>query len=267
LTPLPKTRIFLELNQVVKRNYKDDGSIFFTFKDKRDSTLHHLTRVLRLKSGSELSIVDLNSSYVFTAILVYNQDLIELQVQSVNNCLNQAALEGKSLPPIVTFLAVGLAKGDVLETVCEKATELGVGGICFWQSERSVVLAEKSKITNKLERWQKIVKSAAEQSGQLFLPTLNFFTSLEELIAFLNVNAPDDLKLYCSQLNSSLTIKELKSDSLKKLSIIIGPEGDFSEKELLELSQAQFCGLSLGPHRLKVETAAIVAASFNLIEQ
>ena len=149
-----------------------------------------------------------------------------------------------------------LAKGDKIDTVIQKATELGVARIVLINTERCVVKYEGKDTNKKLERFSKIAKEASEQSHRLRIP---------EIVGPINLNDVDqymcDVNLLAYEKVAGKTDNiplEFKGNSV---SAMIGPEGGFSEKEVELLQKKGFSLISLGKRILRTETAAFYILS------
>ncbi|MEM5538605.1 16S rRNA (uracil(1498)-N(3))-methyltransferase [Olleya sp. AS48] len=201
----------------------------------------HIVKVLRKKTGDLLNITN-GKGYLFEAELT-----IADQKNCVVNILNTTHQAPKNYQ---LHLAVAPTKmNDRYEWFLEKATEIGVTSItpiiCD-HSERKVV---------KIERFDKIIQSAMKQSLSCYYPILNAPITFKD---YINQNFDGDTYIaHCEETYK----KSLKSQVLpnKKITILIGPEGDFSVKEIKMAIQNKFIPVTLGETRLRTETAAIVA--------
>ena len=208
---------------------------------------HHLLHVMRMKRNDEIEVVANDQLYLCRISNTNPLDIfIVHEIQS-----------DVELPSEVTLL-YALTKGDKIDLVVQKATELGVKRIALFQSERTVVRFEEKDIQKKCERYQKIMKEASEQSHRLVVPELLGIFHLKEL--------PKEV---FSELNYVAYEKEAQnvSDSFpdfakgKSITIAVGPEGGFSEEEIQRLIKLGFKTTSLGKRILRAETAAIYALS------
>lgn len=201
----------------------------------------HIVKVLRKKTGDLLNITN-GKGYLFEAELT-----IADQKNCVVNILNTTHQAPKNYQ---LHLAVAPTKmNDRYEWFLEKATEIGVTSItpiiCD-HSERKVV---------KIERFDKIIQSAMKQSLSCYYPILNAPITFKD---YINQNFDGDTYIaHCEETDKI----SLKSQVLpnKKITILIGPEGDFSVKEIKMAIQNKFIPVTLGETRLRTETAAIVA--------
>ena len=210
----------------------------FTF-DKEES--RHIVKVLRKTVGDELHITN-GKGWLFTA---------QVSVPNINKC--SAKIVSKTLQSKNGYhlhLAVAPTKmNDRYEWFLEKATEIGIDSItpiiCD-HSERKVI---------KIDRFERILQSAMKQSLSCYLPTLNEAIPFKD---FVNQNISGDLFIaHCEETDRKSLKNKLKSKT--DVTILIGPEGDFSVKEIEMALQNKFIPVTLGETRLRTETAAIVA--------
>lgn len=205
---------------------------------------HYLISVLRKKTGDSIKIFN-GTQGEWTADLH----------QSGKKTMEVIPLSLSRPQPSPSSLTLVVAPIKRQDFVVEKATELGVGDIMPVLTERTVVRQIKP------EKWQAWAIEAAEQSERLSIPLIHPLTSLEKILQ----NWPSSRKLlWCRERSSEnpspLTVLSNLGQDLKTAGILIGPEGGFSEKEQLLLSQCNFIlPFSLGGFILRAETAAITA--------
>lgn len=149
------------------------------------------------------------------------------------------------------ILCQALLKGEKMDFVIQKSTELGVKKIIPFISERSVL-----KKTNKIERWKRIAKESSEQSGRLVIPEINSVENFKDLIKFI-----ENGLLFWEKAESSLIDAFYSLNISKPLFLIVGPEGGFSLEEVNEALKTGIKIASLGKKILKADTAAIVSLS------
>lgn len=209
------------------------------FFDKEES--RHIVKVLRKSVGDELHITNGNG-WLFIAHVV---------VPNINKC--SAHIISKKRQPKHDYnlhLAVAPTKmNDRFEWFLEKATEIGVDNITpiiCEHSERKII---------KPERFERILQSAMKQSLQCYLPKLHNAIPFQD---FLKHNFTGDLFIaHCEEAQRKSLKSQLKPKT--NITILIGPEGDFSVKEIKTALQNNFIPVTLGETRLRTETAAIVA--------
>lgn len=203
----------------------------------------HCLRVLRMRVGDEVELVD-GKGNLFTGRIA-NPDLKECTLEIVRKASNFGERH------FYLHIAIAPTKNaDRFEWFAEKVTEIGVDEITPLLCERS----ERKSVNS--ERIERIVISAMKQSEKAYLPTLNTMTSLEKLVSSTPV---DFVKLiaHCNEKGIPHLKKMVKPGD--KVLILIGPEGDFSPKEVDFALINGFRAISLGNSRLRTETAGIVA--------
>lgn len=156
----------------------------------------------------------------------------------------------------------GIPKGDKMELIIQKGTELGVSSFIPVQMARSIAKINDKNEKKKLERWNKIANEASKQCGRQRLPIVNKVINFENIIE--NISKYDIVLVpYENEQNVNIkqTLKNLKSNNIASIAIVIGPEGGFSDEEigLLEGNGASIC--TLGPRILRTETAGIATVS------
>jgi 16S rRNA (uracil1498-N3)-methyltransferase len=211
----------------------------------------HLSRVLRREVGSQIIVVSANK--------VFNAELVEVGEVVRARLLDE--LEAYSEAPLELILLQGLAKGERMEIVIQKAVELGVSRLIPIACERSVVRLDVKKAAAKVERWQKIADAAAKQCGRTRLvevaPVQGLAEALKSLPEGCRVIMPweeaDGLTVGCS-LKAALA-----GEAPAAAALIIGPEGGLAahEAELAKAAGAEL--VTLGRRILRTETAAIAA--------
>ncbi|WP_264538314.1 16S rRNA (uracil(1498)-N(3))-methyltransferase [Flavobacterium sp. N1736] len=216
----------------------DETTETFSF-DKEES--RHIIKVLRKKDSDILHVTNGFGLLFETAITLASDNKCIVEVLSIKKTPE---------PKFRLHLAVAPTKmNDRFEWFLEKATEIGVQEITPVFCDRS-----ERKVVNK-ERFEKIILSAMKQSNETYLPKLNEAISFKEFIKQKN----DGLQLiaHCEE-----TDKKSLKDVLKpneNVTVLIGPEGDFSEKEIALALENNFQPVMLGNTRLRTETAAVVA--------
>ncbi|MDC3415568.1 16S rRNA (uracil(1498)-N(3))-methyltransferase [Aquibacillus salsiterrae] len=213
---------------------------------------HHITRVMRMSVGDDVICNHPNGSAAECVIVDVKNDYLVLSVKA---WLNQSV----ELPVHVT-IAQGLPKGDKIDLVLQKGTELGAARFILFQASRSVVKWDEKKALKKQDRFNKIVKEASEQSHRNKVPEVEGVSSFQLL---LEKSETYNVKLFAYE-------EEAKSASFTRLSSIfneitadmsvlvcIGPEGGFSPDEVNLLKAAGFSSVRLGPRILRTETASL----------
>jgi 16S rRNA (uracil1498-N3)-methyltransferase len=210
---------------------------------------HKIVHVLRKRSGDTVQIID-SAANRFNAIL-------EVENGAVRALLGEPSAP-QVRPRLEITVAQGVPKGQKMDFVVEKLTELGATTIVPLYSERSVVVESGQ---NKLDRWRRLAKTAAAQCGRDKIP------DVAEPVAFLKLLATFsdyDCVLFPWELAGDAPLREILPsliDGARRVLIVVGPEGGFShsEAEAAERSGAHVIGL--GPHILRTETAAMVVVA------
>ena len=210
----------------------------FSF-DKEESK--HIVKVLR-KKDSDILFVTNGAGLLFKT---------EITLASDNKCsVKILEIEKTEAPKFKLHLAVAPTKmNERYEWFLEKATEIGIHEITPVICDRS-----ERKVINK-ERFEKIILSAMKQCNQAYLPKLNDAISMKEFIK--KENSGQKLIAHCEETNKKSLKKILKPQT--DYTILIGPEGDFSNKEIALALENNYIPVSLGETRLRTETAAVVA--------
>ncbi len=219
----------------------------------------HITRVLRLKAGETVTVFDgMGHEY-----------LVELQEQEGEGLTGQVIqkLARDHEPATRLHLVQGIIKGDKMDTVIQKAVEIGVKAIYPLAAERSVVRLEGDRAARRIGRWQDIAREACKQCRRNYIPRIS---PVLELPALLHEMAGHPvLMLYEKEAVLGLRqyLKERGTD-LKgsDIFVLVGPEGGFSEAEVEKARNAGVATVSMGPRILRTETAGLVAAAIILYE-
>ena len=208
-------------------------------------------RSLRLQAGETVTVCDGAGQDLQCVVSDVSPGQISLVVRS------RAASNAE--PAVFCSVYMAYAKADKLEHVIQKATELGAGEIVAFPSSRCVSRPDEKSLGKKLERWQKIAASAAEQSGRGRIPQVIALGSFREAV---ERAAGCELALFPYENERTTSLRAAIGDgAAQTVSIMTGPEGGFSDEEvaLAEANQMKIC--SLGPRILRCETAPLCALS------
>lgn len=208
-------------------------------------TFHHMKNVLKLREGEQIILIK-NKKELLCNIDKTEKDSIIVSIQK--------ELERQSENEFYVTLFQGIPKGDKLDFIVEKAVEAGAAEIIPLKLSRSIAKIEGKDVSKKLERFRKIAKSAAQQSGRLIVPEILPPVSLKEADF-----SEFDLKLVCFEDEEKTTLKEVlqRADKPKKIAVVIGPEGGISGEEIDILINKGFSAVSLGSRILRCETAGL----------
>ena len=208
-------------------------------------------KVLRLKNGEEVLVCDGQGRECLCAVSDVSEGQISLVVQ------RQQESESESAVRVSVYMA--FPKGDKLEHVIQKATELGAVEIVAFPSARCVSRPDDKSLKKKLERWQKIAASAAEQSGRGVIPEVIVLGSYAEA---LKRSAQADKAILFYENEQAVTLRmSLNEGDYKTVSLLTGPEGGLEETEVEKARQAGLDICTLGKRILRCETAPLCALS------
>ena len=214
----------------------------------------HISKVLRMQPGDKLQIVSDDGVSAMAEITAIASERVSVR------CLEKLAESHE--PRVRLVLAQGLAKGEKMDFIIQKAVEMGAYSVIPVAMEHSVVRLDGAKAAKKVERWQKIAESAAKQSKRDIIPQVQQVQSMAEMLA----SGDYETKIIAYECEDRLSLKAaLKAaeaaGGIKELLLIIGPEGGISEGELEAARAAGAVPVSLGRRILRAETAGLVAIS------
>lgn len=218
----------------------------------------HISKVLRMQPGAQLQLVSDDGVSALAEITAIDSECVTV------HCLEKLAESHE--PAVRLILAQGLAKGEKMEFIIQKAVEMGAYSVVPVAMEHSVVRLDGAKAAKKVERWQKIAESAAKQSKRDIIPEVQPVQTMSQMLAA-NDCATKIIAYECEDKKSlKAAMKEAMKEAQAKgaltdLLLIIGPEGGISEAELETARAAGAVPVSLGRRILRAETAGLVAIS------
>ena len=208
-------------------------------------------KVLRLKNGEQVLVCDGQGNECVCTV----SDVSPGQIGLVVNKRQESETEAR----VRVGVYMAFPKADKLEHVIQKATELGAFEIVAFPSARCVSKPDEKSLKKKLERWQKIAASAAEQSGRGRIPEVLVLPSYK---AALERAAKADKALLFYENEQATTLRmALESGSYETVSLLTGPEGGLEEKEVAQASESGLQVCTLGKRILRCETAPLCALS------
>lgn len=211
---------------------------------------HHVLHVLRAREGHEVELCDGAGGVARAEIARIDKKRVLVKI------LNRRR-EPRSRPHI--GLIQGLARGQKMDWIIQKATELGAAELRVIETEHAVARLPDARKNQRLARWQRIALNAAKQCGAVWLPELHSFHTLPEALK----QASFDLLLLCDLSEKSRTLREAlrrpTAQPIERVGVLIGPEGDFSPEEKKAALRAGAVPVHLGPLTLRTETAALFA--------
>lgn len=203
-------------------------------EDKR-----YLSNVLRCARGENILILD-GKGKSFRAKII---DRNHIEILGENEQLREDKFK--------LILCQALLKGEKMDFIIQKSTEIGVTKIIPFISERCII-----KKTNKIERWRRIIKEASEQSGRLNTPDIDSIKNFDELLASINNGI-----LFWENAKLSLVDVFFELSLSEPIFLIVGPEGGFSSDEVSRALKKELKIASLGKRILRSDTAAIISLS------
>ena len=208
-------------------------------------------KVLRLKEGEEVLVCDGQGRECICTISDVSPGQISLVVKHRKESESEARVKAS--------IYMAFSKGDKLEHVIQKATELGAYEIVAFPSARGVSRPDDKSLKKKLERWQKIAASAAEQSGRGRIPEVITLGSYKE--ALTRAAQADKAILFYENERATTLRMALETGGYNTISLLTGPEGGLEEKEVAQAQEAGLQVCTLGRRILRCETAPLCALS------
>lgn len=221
----------------------ENGKITVTDLDAR-----HIARSLRMAVGDEICISDGGGRVFDCRLTLIRDELCECEILS-EKCESGA-------PRVTLFM--GYPKGDKLETVVQKAVELGAARIVPFESSRCIKHPKAEREAKQTERLSRIALEAAKQCGAASVAEVSSPVSFEEMLREARGAA---LALFCYENEKNLSLTEALSRGGESVSVVVGPEGGFSPEEARRAEEAGLLSVSLGRRILRCETAPLYALS------
>ncbi len=210
---------------------------------------HHISRSLRMAAGEHITVCDMQMYEYECELSHFGDGVVEARVLSKK--------KNDTEPSYRVHLYQAIPKGDKLDTIVQKAVECGVYEITLFESERCITKIKKENSAKKTERLSKISHEAAKQCGRGIVPKINEPTDFVSAIE----NAKSaDLPIFCYEGDGTESLKEIltkkeKVDEPLTVSVVIGSEGGFSQKEALFARESGMILAGLGKRILRCETA------------
>jgi len=212
---------------------------------------HYLSNVLRLQGGSPLIVFNGKGGE-------YNAEISEIKKRDVTiNVKEYADVDNES--PLSIHLLQGVSRGEKMDYTIQKATELGVKTITPVITERSIIKMSAERWLKKIEHWRGVAISACEQCGRNILPEINEPIEFRSIINAVSSDENDALIILHP---GGTSLKIVISKAPRRVTVLIGAEGGFSETELANAISSGFVPVAIGPRILRTETAgaAIISA-------
>ena len=216
-----------------------------------DQQAHYLRQVLRLRCG--------DSVVLFNGLGDERHAVVDTLARTGSKVRVTEAAEPLPESPLELSLLQAVAKGEAMDLVVQKAAELGVRMIVPVFTDFGVVRLDETRAARRTDHWRKISQSACEQCGRHYPPIINPPQRLPEALA----KVPSEDVRVMLHPNSKDTLHRIavEAGGVKRLWMLIGPEGGFSRPELDRAEEAGFRRVGLGPRMLRTETAALAACT------
>lgn len=213
---------------------------------------HHLLNVLRQGIGGKLTVLNGKGEEFLVEVTAVDSETVTGEIVH--------KLERQAEPRVKITLVQSLPKADKFEWILQKNTELGVSRFQPVFTERSNIKLDRPAQERKLERWNKIIREAAEQSGRQIIPVLEPIRQWDEMLAGCNTGVVL-IPWEGETVQSLKQVLERQPEIPESVTVFIGPEGGFSLKEVEEAKNKGAIPVTLGPRILRTETAGLVVAS------
>ena len=207
-------------------------------------------RVLRLKNGEHVTVCDGSGEECLCTVSDVSGDQICLVVDKRTASESEASVRAS--------LYVAFSKGDKLEHVIQKATELGAYEIVAFPSARCISKPDEKSLKKKLGRWEKIAAAAAEQSGRGYIPNV---VVVDTYVNALKRAAQSDLAILFYENEQATTLRMALEKEYRTISFLTGPEGGFEAGEVQQAMEHGLTVCTLGKRILRCETAPLCALS------
>lgn len=213
---------------------------------------HHISYALRMAIGDEITVTD-GKGHAYRCRLTA-MDGVTVEAELLD------AVDDGTESPVEIHLFQAYPKSDKLEFIIQKAVELGVSAITPFESERCIKRPKADKIAHLLERQQRIATEAAKQCGRAVLPTVNAPLSFS---AMLKTAADYPLALFCHPSKATVSLRQTLAQNrdVRRIALVVGSEGGFSEEEVAAAKAAGLVPTSLGARVLRCETAPLFLLS------
>ena len=243
----------------MRRYWIEKKSMFGDEVIFKDEVLHHIFDVCRQGVGSKFEVLTEDSkAYLVEVVTVEKKQAKAKVIES---------REIEKLPQPHIHIALSISRYNVMDSIMEKSVEMGVSSILPFCSDFSFIRKTNNLPTGKLERWQKIIISATQQSGRGELMKIHEPTDWSNMLKFINPS-PENWCLFAYEgegvfgLKEHLrSISELNTSKPENVWIIVGSEGGFSDQEVAQMKELGLNPVTLGSQVLRVETACMTLVS------
>jgi 16S rRNA (uracil1498-N3)-methyltransferase len=213
--------------------------------------VRHIRKVLRLRTGDEIVVFDGSAMEYRGTIVEEGPSIVVIKVKDILSSATESGLE--------IIMAQSLLKGEKMDYLIQKATELGIKEILPFFSSRSIPLLDRSKRVGRHHRWEKIAIGAAKQCGRGVIPRIGAIQGYSEMIESVS---PDSLRFILWERGGARLKEALqKYKGKKSIFFVVGPEGGLREQEVEEAKRNGFIPVTLGKRILRSETASLCLLS------
>lgn len=212
----------------------------------------HIGKVLRLKSGDHISVVTADGEEYDVVLKEISAGMVKGTALAMQDCSGDPALK--------VILVQGMPKGDKLELIIQKCTELGITEIWPVHTERTVVQLTGKKAEDRRERWQRIALEAAKQCKRQHVPLVRNIQSWQNALQNMT-DSFQGILLWESEDTNSLREALSNMNCESPVYIFVGPEGGLTDTEVHLAEAKGICTVTLGPRILRTETAGLAALS------
>ncbi|HEX5563615.1 MAG TPA: 16S rRNA (uracil(1498)-N(3))-methyltransferase [Sporosarcina sp.] len=226
--------------------FDEGGDAFISGEDGK-----HIAKVMRMEAGDRIIAVDDGEAFI--------SEITDILTEGVTITKVDGPLPSNEMPVKMTIVC-GLPKGDKLDLIVQKGTELGMSKVIPFEAERSIVKWDAKKGDKKVERLKKIAKEAAEQCHRTMIPDVLAPMTFKQI---LQESQNYDVRFFADEEDAKGNDPNRIADRLKNVYhkqsvlVVFGPEGGLSRKEADEMRAAGFLSVSLGPRILRTETAPL----------
>ena len=234
------------------RFFVPSGAFSDSFVSITGDDAHHIARSLRMREGDEITVCDMQGNEHRCRLTKIRDDEASCEILETKKGLTES--------PVELTLFMAYPKGDKLETVIQKAVELGVSKIVPFESSRCIKRPKAEKADKQTARLVRIAEEAAKQCGRSKLTAVEAPIGFDEAIA---KAARSELALFCYEGDGAVSLKRTLNlnKNAKTVSLVVGSEGGFSLDESKKAVEAGLLSVNLGPRILRCETAPVYALS------
>lgn len=213
------------------------------------SAARHLSSVLRMKAGQEITLFNGQGGEYAGALATLGKNNVSVKILEYRDIQRES--------PLNIHLAIGVSRGERMDWIVQKATELGVSKITPLFTERTEVKLSGERLTKKIRHWQQVAISACEQCQRNLVPLINSPLALDQWLSLSDKHAAQ-LKLVLHH----RTEKRLSErPAVNNICLLVGPEGGLGNHEIDAAINSGFQPLALGPRVMRTETAPMAAIS------